>query len=60
MCSIIDQTSDIVLGHLGELLLEDTFEAGKDDEALSGAVIVDNAKLDLSISFFNYCGLPKC
>jgi hypothetical protein len=59
VCSIVDKTSDVVFRHFGELLLEDTFKASKYDEALSGAIIVDNAKLNLSISFFDHCRLQS-
>jgi hypothetical protein len=41
------------------LFLKDTFQAGKNDEALSLAIIIDNTELYLSTPFFDHCGLEK-
>ena len=54
MRSVIYQSSDIVLRHLGELLLEDAFESREDDKALPLVIVVDNAKLYLAIALFDY------
>ncbi len=59
VCAIVDETGDVVLGHFQELLLKQAFEARKDDHALSGAIVVDHAELDLPVSFFRTAGF-KC
>jgi hypothetical protein len=41
------------------LFLEDALQAGEDDEALPLIVVVDNSKLDLAISLFDYGRLYK-
>jgi hypothetical protein len=51
MSPIVDQSSDVILGHLRKLFLEDTFEAGQDDEALPFAIVIDDSKFDITISF---------
>lgn len=58
MRTIIYQPSDVFLGHLWKLLLENAFEAGKDNQALSLVVIIDNSKLDVPISLFYDRRLP--
>ena len=57
MCAIIDQAGYVVLGHLGQLLLEDAFESCQDNETLSLVVVVDHAEFDLAISFLDNRGL---
>lgn len=57
MGSVIDKTRNVVLGHLGQLLLEDALEVGQDDETLAFVIVVDNAELDFAIAFLNYGGL---
>ena len=52
MRPIIYQPSYVVLGHLWELFLEDTFQASKNDEAVAGIIIVHNSKFDLSVALF--------
>jgi hypothetical protein len=57
MTSIINQSSYVVFGHLGELFLEYAFQAGENDHTFTLVVIVDHPELDVSISFFQYCWL---
>lgn len=52
MRSVVDKPGYIIFGHLRELFLKYAFEAGEDDEALSGRVIVNDTKFDLSFSLF--------
>ena len=52
MRPVIDQSRDIVLGHLRQLLLEDALQARQDDCALPPPVVVDHAELDVAISLF--------
>jgi hypothetical protein len=59
MCAIVHQAGYVVLGHLGKLLLKDTFEPCKDNKTLSLVVIVDHAEFDLAISFLDNCGLLR-
>lgn len=51
MGAIIDQSCNVIFWHFRKLLLKYTFQTSHDDEALSSIVIVDNAKLDIPISF---------
>jgi hypothetical protein len=53
MRPIVDQTGNVILWHLWQLLLEDTFETSENDETLSGVVIVDHTELDVSVTFFD-------
>ena len=53
MRAVVDQARDVFLRHLGELLLEDALEAGQDDQALARAIVVDDAKLDIAVAFFD-------
>lgn len=59
MGAIIDQPGDIVLGHLGKLLLEYAFEPRKDDKALALIVVVDHPELNLAIALLDNCGLSR-
>ena len=53
MRSIVDQPSYVVLRHLWQLLLVDAFEACEDDGTLAGAVVINDAELDLAVAFFD-------
>ncbi|KAH0357224.1 histone acetyltransferase, partial [Aureobasidium melanogenum] len=53
MSAIVDETGNVVLGHLRQLFLEDTFEAGQDDVALVVAIVVDSSELDLAVALFD-------
>lgn len=57
MGAVVDQAGDIFLRHLGQLLLEDILEPGKDDGAVFGSVIIDYAEFDLAFALFEDCGL---
>jgi len=57
MRPVVDQSCYVVLRHLRQLFLEDAFQAGQDDEALSSIVVVDHSKLDFSMSLFYDRGL---
>ena len=52
MGPIINQSGDVVLGHLGQLLLEDALEASEDHEVFSRAIIVDDTKFDITSALF--------
>src|SRR5271156_2343779 len=53
---VVHQSSDVVFGHFRQLLLEYALEAGEDDVALSGVVVIDHTKLDNAILLFNNSG----
>lgn len=55
--AVADETGDVILGHFGQLFLEEAFEACEYDAAFSGAVIVDDSELDVAVSFFYDCWL---
>ena len=57
MSAVVNETRDVVLGHFRKLLLEQAFETCQDDHALSGAIVVDDSELDLTVSFLYNCGL---
>jgi len=59
MGSVVDKASYVVFGHLGELLLEDAFEARENDETFALVVIVDDSEFDLSVSLLNHCWLQE-
>lgn len=59
MGSIVDESRDVVLGHFGELLLEDALEAGKDDEGFALVIVVDHAEFDFAIALLEDGGLDK-
>lgn len=59
MGSIVDESRDVVLGHFGELLLEDALEAGEDDEGFALVIVVDYAKFDFAIALLEDGGLDK-
>lgn len=52
MCPIVDETSDIVLWHLRQLLLEDTFQPCEYYSALPLAIVVDNPEFNLASALF--------
>lgn len=53
MRPVVDKPRNIVLGHLGQLFLENTFQACENDCALSPSIIVDDAELDVSFSLLD-------
>lgn len=57
MRSVVDQSRYVVLGHLRQLLLEYTFQAGEDDEGFALVVVVDDTELYLAVPFFYNGGL---
>jgi hypothetical protein len=57
MCSIVNKARNVILWHLGKLLLKYTLEASEDDEAFGFVVIVNNADFYLAVPFFNNCRL---
>lgn len=58
MSSVVDQPSNVILGHLGQLFLEYTFQASQDDHALPLIVVIYHAKLDLALALFFNRWLP--
>ena len=63
MGTVVDQSSYIVLRHLRQLLLEDAFQTGQNNETFPAVIVVDNPKLDLAIALLRDGGLPllvKC
>lgn len=59
MGSVVNEASNVVLWHLGQLLLEDTLETTQDDHGLPLVVVVDYPEFDLAISFFNDTKLQR-
>ena len=59
MGTVVDQSGYIVLRHLGQLLLEDAFQTGQNNETFPAVIVVDNPKLDLAITLFRDGGLPQ-
>lgn len=57
MRPVVYKSRDIVLGHLGKLLLEDALQPREDDEAFPGPIIVDHSKFNLPAAFLQNCGL---
>ena len=57
MSSVVDKSRDVILGHLGQLLLEDAFEAGQNDHTLARVVVVDHPMCDVSVALLDDCGL---
>ena len=49
---VIDKTSNVIFGHLWELLSKQAFEPCKDNHIIPGTIIVDNSEFNLAISFF--------
>lgn len=54
MRPIVDQPRDIVLGHFGQLLLEDALQPRKDDKTIMGTIVVDHPELDIASTFFQH------
>lgn len=48
MRSIIHQPGDIILGHLGELLLENAFQPRKNHKAVARPVVIDHPEFNVS------------
>jgi hypothetical protein len=57
MSSVVNKSRDVILGHFWELFLEDTFEAGQDDERFALVVVVDYSEFDFTIALFDDSGL---
>lgn len=57
--SVVDESRDVIFGHLGKLFLEDALQTGEYDEGFPVVVIVYHPKLDLAGSFFDDGGLVK-
>jgi hypothetical protein len=55
--SIVDESRNIILGHFGELLLEDAFEASENDEGFALVIVVDHAEFDFAIALLDDSGL---
>ena len=63
MGTVVDQSGYIIFGHLGQLLLEDAFQTGQNNETFPAVIVVDDPKLDLAIALLRDGGLPllaKC
>jgi hypothetical protein len=52
MGPIVNKARNVILGHFGKLLLENAFQAGEDNEAIMGAIVVDNSEFDITAAFF--------
>lgn len=59
MRAVVDETSDVIFGHLGKLFLKQAFETCEDDRTLSRAVVVDDSEFDLAFAFFQNCRLGE-
>jgi hypothetical protein len=53
MSAVVDESGDVVLGHLWELLLEDALETGENYEGFALVVVVDYSEFDLAITLFD-------
>jgi len=53
MSPVIDETGNVVLGHLWKLLLKDTFQPSKDDEAVAGIVVVHDSEFYFPSTLFD-------
>jgi hypothetical protein len=60
MGSVVYQTGDIILGHLGELLLEDAFQTRHYNETFTFVIIVDHSEFDLAFALFDDGRLGTC
>lgn len=58
--TVVDKARDVILGHLGELFLEDALQAGEDDEGLAIVVVVYYTELDFAGALFDDGGLVAC
>lgn len=57
MRSVVDQSRNIILGHFRQLLLEDAFQPGEDDEAVARTIIIHHPEFDLASALLKYGGL---
>lgn len=57
--SVVDESRDVIFGHLRKLFLEDALQAREYDEGFPVVVVVYYAKLDLAGSFLDDGGLAK-
>lgn len=53
MSPVVDKTGNVVLGHLWKLLLEDTLQSSKDNEAVAGIVIIHDSKFYFPSTLFD-------
>ena len=52
MCPVVYQPGYVVLRHLRQLFLKDTFESGKDDRGVIAAVVVHHVESNVAVAFF--------
>jgi hypothetical protein len=52
MCSVVHEARNIVLGHLGQLFLENALQACQDDGAFALPIVVDDSEFNLPIALF--------
>ena len=57
MGPVVNQSGYVVFRHLGQLLLEDTFQTGQYNKTFPAIVIVDNPEFDLAIALLRHGGL---
>lgn len=57
MCPVVDQSRNIILGHLWKLFLKNALQSSKDDKAFPLPIIVHHSKFNFAISFFDHGGL---
>lgn len=57
--AVVDESSDVIFRHLGQLFLEDAFQACEDDEGLPLVVVVHNAELYFAVALLDDSGLVK-
>jgi hypothetical protein len=55
--SIINKACYIVFGHFGQLLLEDTFETGQNDGAVTFSIVVNNSEFNDAFTLLSDCRL---
>lgn len=49
---IVNEARDVIFGHLGKLLLEETLQPCEDNHAFWSTIVVDNLEFDLAVSLF--------
>lgn len=55
--TVVYQSCNIVLRHLGKLFLEDALEARQDNKTVVRSIVVDHAELNIASALFKNSGL---
>jgi len=60
MGSVVYKSRNVILRHLRQLFLENTFQASQNDERLALVVVVDDTELYVALSFLDNGRLRGC